>query len=181
MAERRRTKRSVLSSLCVVTALLASLPARLDAAEFGCKLVPNDRGLSEKILQCGDSLTVRPAAGARYHVISKTGQPLPTGIRLDDGAILIEFHPTPAEPNFEILTPLAVAAVRGTKWAMDVVKTKTSTLVLDGSVAVTSRRLNQYVVLGPGEGVDISAGDTTLVQKRWGEPRVRALMSRFGE
>jgi hypothetical protein len=36
-------------------------------------------------------------------------------------------------------------------------------------------------VLTAGEGVDISVGDRTLVQKRWGEPRVRALMRRFGE
>ena len=181
MAEQRRTSRSILASLGLATALLGLLDLSPRAAEFGCRLVPNDRGLAEKTLQCGDSLTIRPAAGAKYHVIPKARQPLPAGVRLDDGAILIEFHPTPAEPNFEILTPLAIAAVRGTKWAMEVVKAKTSTLVLAGSVAVTSRRLNEYVVLGPGEGVDISVGDTTLVQKRWGEPRVRALMSRFGE
>ena len=45
----------------------------------------------------------------------------------------------------------------------------------------TSRRLNEYVVLTEWQGVDISEGDTTLTQKQWGEARVRALLSRFGE
>jgi hypothetical protein len=53
--------------------------------------------------------------------------------------------------------------------------------VLEGAVAVTSRRLNEYVVLTEGQGVDISEGDTTLTQKQWGEARVRALLSRFGK
>ena len=83
--------------------------------------------------------------------------------------------------EFQILTPLAIAAVRGTKWAMEVMKERNSTLVLNGAVAVTSRRLNEYVVLRDGEGVDITPSDTTMIQKRWGEARVRALMARFGE
>jgi hypothetical protein len=64
---------------------------------------------------------------------------------------------------------------------MEVASARTSTLVLDGSVAVTNRRLNQYVVLTEGQGVDMSPNDTSMVQKRWGEARVRALLSRFGE
>ena len=94
---------------------------------------------------------------------------------------MIEFHPSPQREDFQILTPLAVAAVRGTKWAMEVSAARTSTLVLAGAVAVTNRRLNQYVILREGEGVDITPSDTTIVQKRWGDARVRALLSRFGE
>jgi hypothetical protein len=53
--------------------------------------------------------------------------------------------------------------------------------VLAGAVAVTNRRLNEYVVLTEGQGVDITPSDTSVVQKTWGEARVRALLSRFGE
>ena len=95
--------------------------------------------------------------------------------------MLIEFRPSLQEQEFQILTPLAVAAVRGTKWAMEVSPARTSTLVLAGAVAVTNRRLNQYVILSEGEGVDITPSDTTIVQKRWGDARVRALLSRFGQ
>jgi hypothetical protein len=51
---------------------------------------------------------------------------------------------------------------------------RTSTLVLEGAVAVTSRRLNQYVVLTEGRGVDISEGDTSLTQKQWGAQNSRS-------
>jgi hypothetical protein len=147
----------------------------------GCTLVPNERDPTEKILRCGETLTVTPAHGTRYSPIPKAGQPPPAAIRLDGGALLIEFHPSPQKEDFQILTPLAVAAVRGTKWAMEVGSARTSTLVLAGAVAVTNRHLNQYVILREGEGVDISPSDRTIVQKRWGDARVRALLSRFGQ
>ena len=51
---------------------------------------------SEKILQCGggEGLTVRAAQGTRYRPLYKKGDPLPAAIRLDDGALLIEFQPS---------------------------------------------------------------------------------------
>jgi hypothetical protein len=146
-----------------------------------CSLSPSAHIPSEKVLHCGESLTVQPAPGTRYRMITKPGHPFPAGARLDDGALLIEFHPTAQDGDFQILTPLAIAAVRGTKWAMEVSRGKTSTLVLNGAVAVTSRRLNQYVILTAGQGVDIAEGDTSLVQKQWGQARVRALLARFGQ
>ncbi len=151
------------------------------AAGGACALVANEHDPSVKILRCGDNLTIHAAPGARYRPIYKAGQPLPAAIRLDDGALLIEFQPSPQQQDFQILTPLAVAAVRGTKWAVEVSAARTSTLVLAGAVAVTNRRLNQYVILREGEGVDITPSDMSMVQKRWGEARVRALLARFGE
>jgi FecR protein len=169
-------------AFAAVTLLAAAIAGSLPAHAAGaCALVPNAKMPSEKILQCGDALTVRATEGARYQPLYKKGDPLPMGIRLNDGALLIEFHPAKPQEKFQILTPLAIAAVRGTKWAMDVTKAQTSTLVLNGAVAVTNRRLNKYVVLTEGQGVDITPTDTTVVQKTWGEARVRALLSRFGE
>jgi ferric-dicitrate binding protein FerR (iron transport regulator) len=171
---------AILVAVALVGATFAgSTPAT--AAGGACALVADEHDPSVKILRCGDSLTVHVAAGARYRPIYKAGQPLPTAIQLDDGALLIEFQPSPQEQNFQILTPLAVAAVRGTKWAVDVSAARNSTLVLAGAVAVTNRRLNQYVILKEGEGVDITPSDMSMVQKHWGEARVRALLARFGE
>jgi len=146
-----------------------------------CAFAPDERDPSVKILRCGDNLTVRAAHGARYRPVYARGLPLPTAVRLDSGAILIEFHPSADQDQFQILAPLAIAAVRGTKWAMEVTSARNSTLVLSGMVAVTNRRLSQYVNLSDGEGVDITPNDSALVRKRWGEARVRALLSRFGE
>jgi FecR protein len=171
---------AILVAAALIGATFASSTAAR-AAGGACALVADEHDPSVKILRCGDNLTVHVAPGARYRPVYKPGQPLPTGIRLDDGALLIEFQPSPQQEDFQILTPLAVAAVRGTKWAVDVTPPRNSTLVLAGAVAVTNRRLNQYVILREGEGVDITPSDTAMVQKRWGEARVRALLARFGE
>ena len=175
--------RNVFGAVVIAAALfIAAIAGPPHAQAAGaCALVPNERMPTEKILQCGDALTVRATQDARYQPLYKRGDPLPVGIRLDSGALLIEYHPASPQERFQILTPLAIAAVRGTKWAMEVVPGRTSTLVLAGSVAVTNRRLNQYVVLTWGYGVDITPADTSMVQKLWKEARVRALLSRFGE
>ena len=171
---------AVLVAAAVIGAAFAgSTTAR--AGGGACALVANEHDPSVKILRCGDNLTVHAAPGARYRLMAKAGQPLPAAIQLDDGALLIEFQPSFQQQDFQILTPLAVAAVRGTKWAVEVSAARTSTLVLAGAVAVTNRRLIQYVILREGEGVDITPSDTSMVQKRWGDARVRALLARFGE
>ena len=181
----RAALRNVFGALVVAAVLFAAaIAGPLPAQAAGmCALIPNEKTPSEKILQCGgtEGLTVRAAPGTRYRPLYKKGDSLPTGIRLDDGALLIEFQPSLWRQNFQILTPLAVAAVRGTKWAVDVTSARTSVLVLYGAVGVTNRRLNQYVILSEGEGVDITPADTSTVQKTWGAARVRALLSRFGE
>jgi ferric-dicitrate binding protein FerR (iron transport regulator) len=182
MLRRRLPSGRSLSAALIAIALIGSAVVGSEPALAGgaCELVPNERNPTEKTLQCGQELTVKPAAGTRYRPLYKKGEPLPVGIQLNDGALLIEYHPV-RESKFQILTPLAIAAVRGTKWAMEVSAKRTSTLVLQGSVAVTNRRLNQYVVLTEGQGVDVSEGDTAMVQKEWKQARVQALLARFGE
>ena len=88
--------RKLFAAIVVATALIGSaLPGSKFAlaASGACALVPNERDPSEKILQCGQELTVRPAHGTSYRPLYKTGQQLPAAIRLDNGALLIEFHP----------------------------------------------------------------------------------------
>jgi hypothetical protein len=176
---------SVFRAVFIAAALFAAAMAGASPAQAagGCTLIPNDKMPSEKILQCNGAgaLTVRATQGARYQPLYKRGDPLPVGIRLNDGALLIDFQPSWSRQDFQILTPLAIAAVRGTKWAVDVTRARTSVLVLTGSVGVTNRRLNQYVILSEGEGVDITPADTSTVQKPWGEARKQALLARFGE
>jgi hypothetical protein len=82
--------------------------------------------------------------------------------------------------RFQVITPQAIAAVRGTKWAVDVAETKTSVFVVNGRVAVGRRTGGQSVTLGSGEGVDVEeAGPLTV--KRWPPARVSALLARLGQ
>jgi hypothetical protein len=171
---------SLVAAIYLVAAIATVAASPAARAGGPCAVIPDARDPSEKILQCGQTLRVQPSPGTHYRPVFKPGQPVPTGARLDDGALLIEFHPSDEDHDFQILTPLAIAAVRGTKWAMEVTSARTSTLVLAGAVAVTSRSLNQYVVLTEGRGVDITAQDTALTQKAWGQARIRALLARFG-
>jgi len=146
-----------------------------------CHLVADDRNHSEQILRCGDDLVVRAATGTRYHQVNQQGNSPPEALQLDSGALMIEFHPNNTQKNFQILTPQAIAAVRGTKWVVDVNGGRTSTLVISGEVAVARLHENPTVLLKPGEGADVTAGTEPFVAKRWPEKRVRALLARFGE
>ncbi len=163
------------TTACV--ACLAWLPmAGAALAQAGsCRTVP-DRNSGDLILQCGPNLKVRPAPGTLYH--ASDGSP-PRALTLDGGALLIEFHPSARQRTFEILTPMAVAAVRGTRWAVETQSDQTSVLTLSGAVAVRRSNASEAVVLHAGEGVDVDFHPGALQVKRWKPERVRALLARF--
>jgi len=166
--------------LCTPTSVLGQ--------SSGCVLVPDGRNPSEKILRCGSNLTIRSAPNTSYRLTNPDNRQ-PGGARLDSGALLIEFTPNEGQRDFRILTPQAITAVRGTRWAVEVGRSQTSTLVLSGSVEVTRRNSRQgaapgaqeSAVLGAGEGVDVAAGTGPIVVKRWAQTRIDALMARFGQ
>jgi ferric-dicitrate binding protein FerR (iron transport regulator) len=101
-------------------------------------------------------------------------------VELSSKALLVEVPKKPGGNPFKVLTPQAIAAVRGTKWAVDVAEAKTSVFVADGRVGVSRRSGGRSVVLGRGEGVDVEATGPLTV-KTWGQPRVDALMARLGQ
>ena len=87
----------------------------------------------------------------------------------------------PAKPACtSSLTPQAIAAVRGTRWAVDAEGGKTSVFVVNGRVNVARAGGRGRVDLGPGEGVDVEPSGQLIV-KRWPAPRVAALMARLGQ
>src|SRR5712664_2911272 len=156
-------------------------PASVLGQSSGCVLVPDGRNPSEKILRCGGNLAIRSAPNTAYRLTNPDNRRQPGGARLDSGALLIEFTPNEGERDFRILTPQAITAVRGTRWAVEVRPSQTSTLVLSGSVEVTRHNSRRGAVLGAGEGVDVSAGTGPIVVGRWAQTRIDALMARFGQ
>jgi ferric-dicitrate binding protein FerR (iron transport regulator) len=162
-------------------AMWLSASAHGIAQPAGCTLVADDRNPTEKILRCGDTLTIRNAPQTRYRPTGQNGREAPTGVRLDSGAVMIEFTPSERQKNFQIQTPHAIAAVRGTKWAVQVEGGQTSTLVLSGTVAVTSPRASRGALLHAGEGADVTATTRRIIVKRWPQKRVDALLARFGQ
>jgi len=177
----------------LASGLLLCLLAIPSAAQSGaCTLVPDKRNPNDKILRCGTELAITPAPGTVYRPGPAGADGLPSTIQLDSGALLIEFNPK-RRHEFQILTPQAIASVRGTKWAMDVTPRQTSTLVLTGEVTVARKNETENVVVGPGQGVDIEippGGNTSrslspyrpdpIAVKQWGPARVKELLDRFG-
>jgi hypothetical protein len=159
------------------------------AQSGACVLTTDKRNPTEKILRCGSDLTITPAPGTVYRPAAAGEDGLPASVQLDSGALLIEFHAT-RRREFQILTPQAIASVRGTKWAMEVKPGQTSTLVLLGQVTVTRKDVPDTVLVGPGQGVDIS-GNTVrsmndpkpgpVAVKKWAPDRVKSLLARFGQ
>ena len=98
-------------------------------------------------------------------------------VELSSEALLLEVPKKPTGNHFQVITPQAIAAMRGTKWAVDSAEGKTSVFVINGRVSV-ARRAGRGVVLGPGQGVDVEATGLLTV-KRWAPARVVALMARL--
>lgn len=168
-------------SVAAVLILLCG-PGRVLAETKACKLLPDDRAPAVKILRCGDDLTVRVAPHTEYHL---TGQQRPDdppqGVELKSGGLMIDFKPDARQRNFQILTPHAIAAVRGTTWAVEVTRVQSSTLAVSGSVEVTRPDGSHAVILRAGQGADVAAGKGPISVERWSARRVQTLLSRFAQ
>jgi FecR protein len=170
--------------LCLPAGLVAffavCLFAGLGHAQSGaCRLQPDKYNPNEQILRCGEELTITPAPGTVYHPVDTAPGHLPSSVRLDSGALFVNFHPTIRPGNFQILTPQAIASVRGTTWAVEAKPGRTSVLVLTGEVGVTSASAAATAVLREGQGVDVDSQAGPLQVKRWSSARKRALLARF--
>jgi ferric-dicitrate binding protein FerR (iron transport regulator) len=161
-------------------ALLAFAFTGASPSLAACSLVADPDHAGARMLQCGHSMAAHLAEGTVVHPVGGAGSSTPAALRLDTGALLLEFRPQPGAENFQILTPEAIAAVRGTTWAVEVERGKTSVLVIAGKVGVQARRSGAAASLGPGEGVDVTGTPRTLTVKHWPEARVRRLLARFG-
>lgn len=159
----------------LIILVCVSAAAQVHSQPAGCTLVADEHNPTEKILRCGDNLTIRNAPNTNYQATS------PNEVKLNSGALLIEFASKDRKHRFQILAPHAVASVRGTKWAVEATPERTSTLVISGVVEVKRPKQKHGALLKAGEGADVSAGSGRIIAKRWAQPRVDALLARFGQ
>src|SRR5436190_10841801 len=102
MKMRNDGRRSFFLLIAMVGAMWLGACATSVAQPAGCTLVADDRNATEKILRCGDMLTVRNAPQTRYRPTGQHGREAPTGVRLNSGAVMIEFTPNERQKNFQI-------------------------------------------------------------------------------
>jgi hypothetical protein len=162
--------------ICVFVGIDAA-PAQQAAMGCSSEHPPN----AGQILRCRGSVTIIAEDGAKFTPQDRDKNGNVDTVDLQSKALLVDAPKQRGKNRFEVRTPQAIAAVRGTKWAVDVQETRTSVLVLQGQVAVRRPAGADQVVLGPGEGVDVDPGTAPLVVERWPQPRVAALLARLGQ
>lgn len=166
-------------AVAALAALAFHAPAA-NAQQGGCQaeVLQNP---TRTVLTCPNGVKITAEDGTDFSLEDRSAAAGPEAARLDGKALLLEAPPGAVEGGFEVITPQVIAAVRGTRWAVDVAEGKTSVFVVQGRVAVSREPGVKGVELTAGEGVDVEAGTAPLAVKRWGAPRVAALMARFGE
>ncbi len=115
-----------------------------------------------QVLHCRSGVTIVAESRATFTLRSHSRNGDADSVDLQAGAVLIDAPTQRGKSHFEVVTPQAIAAVRGTKWAVDNKDTRTSVLVLRGQVAVRRTAGRGQVVLGPGQGVDVEPGADPL-------------------
>ena len=165
---------AIFAPLFLVTGVATAQPA----ASMGCS--PQNPTSTAQTLRCEGGVTIVAENGARFTLLDRDGNGRVDSVELSSKALLIEVPKKPGGNRFEVMTPQAIAAVRGTKWAVDATEGKSSVFVVNGRVSVARRAGANRVVLGPGEGVDVEATGALTV-KRWPPARVAALLARLSQ
>lgn len=164
--------------LCCMVLAIGFDPAPGSAQALGCKLTTRPGPPAIEILTC-DGLKIEAETATDVKVSNGAGGPSPDSARVQGGAALVTVTPGRRTP-FQILTPRAIASVRGTRYAVDDAPDKTSVFVERGTVQVARASGGSAVTLRAGDGVDVREGADALSVQRWSRVRVRGLMARFG-
>jgi hypothetical protein len=165
--------------LAVICVGLGIEAASAQPAGATCSSEPGSN--ATQILRCRDGLTIVAEDGAKFTLQGRDRNGGVASADLQSKALLLDVPKQPGKSHFRVITPQAIAAVRGTKWAVDVQQGRASVLVLQGRVGVRRPARPAQVFLGPGEGVDVDPGTDPLVVKRWAQARVDALLARLGQ
>jgi ferric-dicitrate binding protein FerR (iron transport regulator) len=166
------------AGVAIFASLFAVGVAAAQPANMGCS--SDNPANAPQTLRCGGGVTIVAENGARFTLQDIDGNGRVDSVELSSKALLLEVPKKPSGNRFQVMTPQAIAAVRGTKWAVDGADGKTSVFVVNGKVSVARRTGTDRVVLGPGEGVDVEATGALTV-KRWPPARVAALMARLAQ
>jgi len=167
------------ASIAILATIMACLgTASAQPADFGCTSAPSPA--QTRTLTCQGGVTIIVENEAQFTLLDRDRNGRVDGISLLSKAVFVSAPKQKSGRQFQVITPQAIAAVRGTEWAVDAEGTKTSVFVQTGRVGVRRVAAGRGVVLGPGEGVDVDATTTPLQVRQWGAPRIAALMARLG-
>ncbi len=150
------------------------------AQQPGCSLTTYTDPPRE-VLDCANGLSVTAEKSAAYKLVDRNRDGNPEALEVTNKGVLIEWSAR-RPGGFQVLTPHAIASVRGTTWVVDVKPTVTSVFVQSGRVRVTRPSGSRVggVTLAKDDGVDVSSGGGPLERSRWPRDRALHLLARFG-
>jgi ferric-dicitrate binding protein FerR (iron transport regulator) len=168
-------KYSLILTMCSMLAVLTvqSAPAQTLS---GCTRA-DLRDPPRVVYRCAGGVTLEVEAATALGITERQADGRPTDVEVSSDGLYIEV--APGSGPFQIRTPHAIAAVRGTVYLVDVSNTGTAVFVRRGEVSVAHVGGSDEVLLTPGLGVDVVPGEP-LETRRWPVERVQNLMSRFG-
>lgn len=170
----------LLGAVASLGAICVAAPDIALAQQGGCT-VQRIAGPPRQIIRCPDGVVVTAELGARFNLVDRDRDGRVDALSLRSKAVLVDVDRQKRPNGFEVMTPQAIAAVRGTRWAVDVKNGTTSVLVVRGRVAVARPASRASVSLSVGEGVDVSSGSGPLTVRRWPPARSAALLARLGQ
>lgn len=174
---RSPTSRSSLRRLGL--ACIISLAAgTADAQTRGCTITTYTDPPRET-LACPDGLTITAERDASYRLADRNGDGLIDTLQLTAKGVLVDVPPK-RRGGFQVQTPHAIAAVRGTVWAVEATPERSSVFVQIGTVSVSRSGGSPAVTLRAGDGVDVAPGTEPLRVNRWGNERAANFLARFG-
>ncbi len=166
-------------SLFSAVLIIGLLPeGAANAQSAGCAISRAANG--NQVFRCPGGVSITAERGASFRLTDRNRDGSPDSLSLRSQAVLVDVDSAQHRGGFQVVTPQAIAAVRGTQWAVDVKSGTTSVLVTRGRVGVR-RPAGAAVVLGPGEGVDVERGTDPLTVRTWPGERAAALLARLGQ
>src|SRR3954452_16435008 len=118
--------RTLLGAAIACLSLAAGMAAA-QPANIGC--APESSANGAQTLRCEGGVIIVAENGARFTLQDRDGNGRVDSVELSSKALLLEVPKKPGN-RFQVITPQAIAAVRGTKWAVDAADVKTSVFVV---------------------------------------------------
>ena len=110
-----------------------------------------------------------------------TANGLKTRLGLKAGVLRLLVNPWNTGGQFEVESEVALAAVRGTDWLIEVTPQQTSVAILRGTVAVSGRgavTTAAVLLTTPGQGTDVRRGEPPTPVATWGAARLASTVAR---
>lgn len=165
------------------TATILRLAGTVPAA-IGAEVGETDRirtgvdSRAEVTFSDGSVLTVGPESEVAIATFAPAAGESNAVLDLIAGIVRVTVNKATNWGRFDVRTTTAVASVRGTDYLVEEAGGKSAVFVAEGRVAVSSRVGAGTIVIGAGQGVDVTAEYVPLVAKFWGAKRRDTALAR---